>query len=195
MIASVARDQALDLAGGAIAAGLHDRDPLLPEPSDLARDLLRPRPSFVTLIVGEELNGCIGSIAAEEPLGREVSQHAWSAAFTDPRLPRLRWADVDELTIEISVLSSFRPVSGADVAALASVVTRDVHGLLIRSGTKRALFLPSVWAQFRSSARFVHQLFTKAGLDPAREHPDLEAFVFTSTKFGGRVSGDVLRAG
>ena len=179
-------DALLDIAEAAIVDGLRHVRPTLPEPSALAADLRRPAATFVTLNVHGKLNGCIGSLQTDEPLGVSVARHAWSAAFADPRLPALRWVDYRHLDIEISILSPLSPRPAPSRAALLEVLRVDVDGLLISSGDRRAVFLPSVWEQLPSPEMFLTHLFHKAGLDPAHWPDDLRAEVFTADKIARR---------
>ncbi len=183
-------DLLLDIADRAIVDGLHNRRPSAPRPHELPDELRRPVGAFVTLNVHGELNGCIGSIETDEPLGVSVARHAWSAAFTDPRLPALRWVDYEHLDIEISILSPLTPIAAPSREALLGGLEPGVDGLLIAAGSRRAVFLPSVWEQLGSAETFLTHLFHKAGLAPASWPADLRAFVFTAEKFGRRVGID-----
>ena len=176
----------LDIAEEAIVDGLRHVRPTLPESSALAADLRRPAGTFVTLNVRGKLNGCIGSLQADEPMAVSVARHAWSAAFADPRLPALRWVDYRDLDIEISILSPLSPRPASSRAALLEVLRVDVDGLLISSADRRAVFLPSVWKQLPSPEMFLTHLFHKAGLDPAHWPDDLRAEVFTADKIARR---------
>jgi AmmeMemoRadiSam system protein A len=176
----------LDIAEGAIVDGLRRVRPTPPLPSTLAADLRRPTGTFVTLNVRGKLNGCIGSLQTAEPMGVSVARHAWSAAFADPRMPALRWVDYRHLDIEISILSELSPRPAASFAELIGVLRVGTDGLLISSGARRAVFLPSVWAQLRSPEMFLTHLFHKAGLDPAHWPADLRAEVFTAEKIARR---------
>ena len=60
-------------------------DPL--DDDDVPERVLLPGATFVTLQVGGELVGCIGSLEARRPLWRDVARNARSAAFADPRFP------------------------------------------------------------------------------------------------------------
>ncbi len=177
-------DLLLDIADRAIVEGLRNRRPTEPIPHELPDELRRPVGAFVTLNVHGALNGCIGSIETDEPLGVSVARHAWSAAFTDPRLPALRWVDYEHLDIEISILSPLTPIAAPSREALLGVLEPGVDGLLIAAGSRRAVFLPSVWEQLASAETFVTHLFHKAGLDPTSWPGNLRAFVFTAEKFG-----------
>jgi AmmeMemoRadiSam system protein A len=179
-------DLLLDIAERAIVAGLHDVRPIVPAPHELPDSLRRPAGAFVTLNVRGELNGCIGSIEPDEPLGVAVARHAWSAAFTDPRLPALRRADYDHLDIEVSILSPLAPIPASTRGDLLERLQPRVDGLLIAAGSRRAVFLPSVWEQLPSAATFLDHLFRKAGLPLDWWPDDLRAFTFTADKFGRR---------
>lgn len=158
----------------------------MPDPSGLAPELRAPVGAFVTLEVGGELNGCIGSIRSEQPLGVSVARHAWSAAFSDPRLPPLRWDDYEHLAIEISMLSPLTAIEAGDRDSLLDTLRPGVDGLLIAAGSKQAVFLPAVWDQLPSAELFLAQLFLKAGLSPNAWPHGLQAFVFSTHSFGRR---------
>lgn len=171
-----------DIAAASIEAGLAGRGPRLPD-GDVPATLQDRVGSFVTLHVAGELNGCIGSIEGTESLAVDVAHHAWSAAFDDPRLPALRRDDLPSLETEISILSPLRGIAAQRRARLIADLRPDVDGLLIRSGAKRAVFLPAVWRTLPEVETFVSQLLAKAGL-PADGWPhDLEAWVFTTDEF------------
>jgi AmmeMemoRadiSam system protein A len=178
----------LDIAERAIVDGLRHRHPTVPTREELPEELLRPTGTFVTLHVHGELNGCIGSIETDEAVGVSVARHAWSAAFTDPRLPPLRWVDYDHLDVEVSLLSPLSPIAAASRDALFDALEPGVDGLLIAAGARRAVFLPSVWEQLPSPESFLAHLLRKAGLDPASWPDDLRAFGFTAEKFARRAS-------
>ena len=136
----------------------------------------------MTLNVRGQLNGCIGSIEGVEPLGLAVARHAWSAAFTDPRLPPLHRVDYTHLDIEVSVLSPLSPLPADARNDLLGALRPGVDGLLIGAGSRRAVFLPSVWEQLPSADMFVDHLLRKAGLAPDVWPDDLRAQRFTAQK-------------
>ena len=183
-------DLLLDIAERAIVDGLRNVRPTVPTPDELPDELHRPVGAFVTLNVHGQLNGCIGSIETDEPVGVSVARHAWSAAFTDPRLPALRWVDYEHLDIEISLLSPLAPIDAPSREALLDALEPGVDGLLISAGSRRAVFLPSVWEQLASAETFLAHLFHKAGLPPDSWPHDFRAFVFTAEKFGRRAGVD-----
>jgi len=172
----------VEVADRAIVAGLDDRRSLGSDPSELHADLRQRLGTFVTLTVRGELNGCIGSIESDEPLGVSVARHAWSAAFADPRLPPLGWSDYEHLDIEVSILSSLTTIPVDSRAELVNALRPGTDGLLIGAGARRAVFLPAVWDQLPSPADFVEHLFRKAGLSPTLWPGDLRASRFIAQK-------------
>ena len=156
----------LDIADAAVIAGL---DGSFPEPPDLAMlppVLREPSGVFVTLLVSGDLNGCVGSVVAREPLAVGVAHYSRAAAFDDPRLPRLRWRDYDYLSIEISVLSPLRDVSVGSRAELVAALRPGTDGLFLTCARGASAFLPSVWEQLPDADEFVRHLQLKAGLSP-----------------------------
>ena len=174
--------QLLDLADRAVVDGLEGRQPTIPLVGDLPHELRRPAGTFVSLHVGGELNGCIGSIEPTDPLGVSVARHAWSAAFADPRLPQLRWVDYEHLDIAISLLTPLTPIPSRSRAELLATLQPHQDGLVITAGKRRAVFLPSVWTQLPDPDRFLEQLAQKAGIDldrhAGRWPSTLQAFTF-----------------
>ena len=183
-VSDTAGEQLIDVADRVITAGLDHRRLQPPAWADLHADLHQTLGAFVTLTVRGELNGCIGSIEGEEPLGESVARHAWSAAFTDPRLPPLRWADYEHLEIEVSVLSPLAGIAADSRPDLLGALRPGRDGLLISSGKSRAVFLPSVWTQLPDPEQFLDRLLRKAGLSTTVWPNDMHAEVFTTESFG-----------
>lgn len=181
-VGAAAAEQLLEVADRSIVAGLDGRRAVGPDESDLHPDLHQRLGAFVTLKVRDELNGCIGSIDGAETLGVAVARHAWSAAFADPRLPALRRSDYPQLEVEVSVLSPLAPLAAESHTDLITTLRPGIDGLLIGAGTRRGVFLPSVWNQLPSAERFVDGLFIKAGLDPATWPDELRAHRFVVQK-------------
>jgi AmmeMemoRadiSam system protein A len=140
----------------------------------------RPGAAFVTLRVGGELRGCIGTFEGREPLWDTVHDMAVAAATRDPRFPRLGTGDLDALGVDISVLAPARRVS--DPAEIE--VGR--HGLEIRRGLRRGLLLPQVATDHGLDREtFLAETCRKAGLSPkAWREPDTEIWSFEAQVFG-----------
>ena len=122
------------------------------------------RASFVTLEKGGALRGCIGTLEAHQPLVVDVSDNAYSAAFRDPRFPRITEADLSQLDIHISVLTPAKPMEFTSEAHLLEQLEPGVDGLILSHGFQRGTFLPSVWESLPDARQFLQQLKRKAGL-------------------------------
>lgn len=170
----------LDAAEEAVTGGLAGEHLHLPDLTAVAPALRRPAGNFVTLHVRGDLNGCIGSVEAGEPLIHGVARHARAAAFDDPRLPVLTHDDLTDLEIEVSVLSPLDPIAADDRESVVGTLRPGVDGLVLDARGRRAVFLPSVWARLRSPARFVAELLAKAGLRGDRWPDGVRAWTFTT---------------
>jgi len=150
------------------------------------REALRARAgAFVTLNhkgvkVGNpgRLRACMGLIEAGQPLTEAVVRAAvW--ASQDPRFPRLKAGELDDLEVEVSVLSPPRRVAGPQAIEVGK------HGVILEKGSHRAVFLPHVATeQGWDRQTMLEQLSRKAGL-PANGWREGAYFnVFTAQIFG-----------
>lgn len=176
----------LDLADGAIVEGLLGDRPSSPPEAQLPPALRERTGLFVTLTVCEELNGCIGNVEGEEPLGQAAVRNAWSAAFADPRLPALRPVDYEELTIEVSVLSALVEMPVRSRGELLGELRPGVDGLVIGDRSRRGVFLPAVWEQLPEPTAFLDHLEAKAGMRPGSWDGGMRAWRFTAAKYRRR---------
>ena len=140
------------------------------------------RATFVTLTENGRLRGCIGSPAPRRPLIDDAVANAVQAGFADPRFPPLKESDLPGLRLDVSILSHPRPIAAESESALAGALEPDRDGLIIGSGRRRALFLPSVWRQLPDARVFVRHLLAKADLTGWPE--GLEAMRFRVELFG-----------
>jgi len=150
------------------------------EPS--ARAVSSPGAAFVTLFVAGKLRGCIGTSEQSRPLDRVVADMARAAATRDWRFPALSRADLDHLTIEISVLSPERRIHGPGEIEIG----RD--GLDVRRGRARGLLLPQVAVDHGfDGERFLAETCRKADLPAdAWRDPDTDVRAFEAEVFGSR---------
>lgn len=120
--------------------------------------------TFVTLEKEGMLRGCIGTLEAYQPLIKDIAEHAYAAAFRDPRFPAVTQQDVDRLSIKISVLTDPRPVEYSNQQDLLSKIQAGIDGLILEYGHHKGTFLPSVWEQVSDKEEFLNHLKLKAGL-------------------------------
>jgi len=143
--------------------------------------LKQKRGVFVTLKKNGQLRGCIGSFFPQKPLYQLVQEMAIAAAVNDSRFPPLQYNELEDVEIEISVLSPLRRISSPEEIELGK------HGVYLKYGARTATFLPQVATETGwTREEFLSQLCTqKAGL-PADCYldPEAELFVYTAQVFG-----------
>jgi len=135
--------------------------------------------TFVTLTIGKELRGCIGSLEARDSITEGVRHNAVNAAFRDPRFPALKRNELDRIHIEVSVLTDPKPLPYSSAEDLLSKLRPGVDGVIIRQGFSAATFLPQVWEQLPDKEDFLEHLCMKAGLprDAWRKgRPEVETY-------------------
>jgi AmmeMemoRadiSam system protein A len=120
--------------------------------------------TFVTLKIGGELRGCIGSLVGREPLADGVRSNAINAAFHDPRFRRLTDKELDRVSIEVSVLTSPQPLEYSGPDDLIAKLRPGIDGVTLRRGEAGSTFLPQVWEQLPDPGSFLSHLCRKAGL-------------------------------
>lgn len=134
--------------------------------------------AFVSLHKQGRLRGCIGHFGEDVPLHEIVAEMARAAAFEDPRFTPVTIDELDELDIEISVLTPMRRIQSLDEFQLHR------HGIYIRKGRRSGTFLPQVADEVNwSKEEFVgHCSQDKAGLgwDGWR---DAELYVYEAIVF------------
>ena len=170
----------LDVARGSIAYGLSKGRPL---PVDIAEydDVLQAeRASFVTLQVQGRLRGCIGTLQASMPLVVDVAEHAFAAAFKDPRFPPLSESELPAIEIHISILTPSTPIDFNNEADLLHQLRPGIDGLIIAKGNRRATFLPSVWDSLPDKDQFLQHLKAKAGIHDGDSGEPLKAWRYTT---------------
>jgi AmmeMemoRadiSam system protein B/AmmeMemoRadiSam system protein A len=136
--------------------------------------------AFVTLEKQGNLRGCIGYTSAVEPLYQTVSSCAVQAAVNDRRFRPVTYDEMDDIHIEISVLSPMQLVESFDEIEIG----RD--GLMIFKGPNRGLLLPQVAADYNwDRIQFLEQTCRKAGLPAAAyKAPDAVIYKFQAVIFG-----------
>ena len=139
--------------------------------------------TFVTLKRHGKLHGCIGSIEPRRPIADDVGHNAVAAALVDPRAPKITLADVDDLAIEISVLSPLSPIPCTDEASAIEALRPGVDGVVIRAPGRQGTFLPQVWRDLPDRREFFHELKQKAGLTAHYWSPEIRVFRYSMIKF------------
>ncbi|MCD4709023.1 MAG: AmmeMemoRadiSam system protein A [Candidatus Sabulitectum sp.] len=138
-----------------------------------------PGGAFVTLKINGSLRGCIGHFAGVGSLGATVRTMAREAAVSDPRFVPVSPDEVQNLKIEISVLSPMKKIEAEDVLP-------GTHGLYIRKGHRAGTLLPQVAAEEGwDRETFLAHTCLKAGLRPgAYLEKETEILAYTAEVFG-----------
>ena len=148
--------------------------------SDIDPLLNKEMGSFVTLHKQGNLRGCIGSLIGRQPLCFTVRDMAVEAALNDPRFSPLTQNELEDVEIEISVLSPLKKVDSVDEIIMGT------HGVLVRSGFNSGVFLPQVAVETKwSKEDFLSELCSqKAGLSrDAWKEKSTEIYIFTAEVF------------
>ena len=153
----------LQVARQSIKHGLEEGRALQVNTSHYSSYLQQNFASFVTLYKKGALRGCIGGLQAPQPLINDISEHAYAAAFQDPRFPVLDHNEYEQLDIKISVLGNAEKINFINEDDLLQQIRPNIDGLIIEHGYNRGTFLPSVWEQLPEKKDFLNHLKVKAG--------------------------------
>ncbi len=141
-------------------------------------ELTEPGAVFVTLNKDGQLRGCIGSIEAHRPLIDDIIHNARAAAFSDSRFYPVEPDEMNDITIEISLLSKPEEIFYNNVDELRDILIPGKDGIILSKGFRKAVFLPQVWEKLPDFDIFFYHLCQKAGLEGncIYSHPDIYRF-------------------
>ena len=135
--------------------------------------------SFVTLMISEQLRGCIGALEPYQPLVQDVCEHAAAAALEDYRFSPVTPAEVPLIEIEISHLTPPQHLEYENPQDLVNRLRPKVDGVVLRDEFRRSTFLPQVWEQLPGPEEFLNHLCLKAGLpSEAWKNSELEVLTY-----------------
>jgi len=152
----------LFLARAALEAHFSGKEVEVPE--DVREKYGEDGACFVTLTKNDDLRGCIGSLESRQALYLDVIDNAVNAGFRDYRFGALDEDELEEIKIEVSVLT--RP-SRLEFDGWKNLLGKidDKMGIILSCGGRSATFLPQVWEQIPDKEVFLEELAVKAGLD------------------------------
>lgn len=140
--------------------------------------------AFVTLKnKNGDLRGCIGHTYAYQPLVRTIVAMTKSAAFNDDRFAPVEKKELDDLTIDITVLSQPQRIAGPEEIIVGK------HGVIMNKfrqdgSMASAVFLPQVAReQGWDLPMLLEQLSIKAGLELDDWRVGAEFLVFEGHEF------------
>jgi len=177
MLTREEREALLKLVRDTITSRLNNSLP--PQFSPQTEKLKEFRGAFVTLHKRGSLRGCIGYVEPIKPLYQTVREMALASAFQDPRFPPVSSGELEELEIEISVMSPVKKISEV------SEIEVGKHGIIIKKGFRQGLLLPQVATeQGWDRDTFLEHTCYKAGLSGnCWREPDTEIYIFSAEVF------------
>jgi len=130
----------------------------------LSFELREEQGTFVTLTKNDELRGCIGHIEPIQAVYLDIIDNTLSAAFADSRFEPLTKDELNQIKIEISILSKPQKLVYSSADDLLDKLVPSKHGVIISLGKKDATYLPQVWEMFETNEEFLSSLCQKAGI-------------------------------
>jgi len=122
---------------------------------------------FVTLhsFPGKNLRGCIGYPEPVKPLWNAIIECAYFAAFEDPRFPQIEENELNDIIIEVSVLTKPEIIKVKSPEEYLKKIEIGRHGLIIKQGMRSGLLLPQVAPEWGWNVKqFLENTCQKAGL-------------------------------
>lgn len=128
---------------------------------------------FVSIKMDGKLRGCIGNFIADKPLYLLVQEMAIAAATRDPRFYPMKRNDLENFSIEISVLSPLQQITSIEEIKVGT------HGIYMERNFHRGVLLPQVATELGwDRETFLQQTALKAGMgrDDWQENTDISIF-------------------
>jgi uncharacterized protein (TIGR00296 family) len=172
-------------------------------PDNLPKVFKEKRGVFVTLNKKKdrkELRGCIGRPYPILPLGEAIIVSAINAARDDPRFHPVKPGEINDLVIEVTVLTIPKRIK-AKPKELPDKIVIGKDGLIVAAGISSGLLLPQVAVEHGfDSAEFLCQTCMKAGLMPdswlnGAEVYSFEGQIFEEVEPGGEIKEKDIKCG
>ena len=122
--------------------------------------------TFVTLMIGDQLRGCVGHLQSTQSIYLDVIDNTLAAAFADDRFLPLKKDELEKINIEVSILTKSEKINYSSISDLLSQIKINKHGIIIQKDKKSATYLPQVWEEISSKEEFLSSLCLKASLPP-----------------------------
>lgn len=108
-------------------------------PESLSELDSEPMGIFITLHTSKgELRGCIGYLVGIKPLPDAIVEMTKAASKNDPRFSPVKEAELNDIVLEISLLSPLKKIDSPDAIEIGK------HGLVVSDGPNKGLLLPQV---------------------------------------------------
>lgn len=156
----------VELAREAIKTYLKD-EKIIEVPVDTPKLLRESMGVFVTIHRKGQLRGCIGYPEPVKPLVNALIEISVSSATADPRFPPLSLDELDEVELEVSVLTKPELIEVKTPKGYLNQIKIGEDGLIVEKGVYRGLLLPQVAVEWCWDVEeFLANTCMKAGLSP-----------------------------
>ncbi len=156
--------------------------------------LKQKRGVFTTLTKDGELKGCIGFPRPLMELGKAIKDSSIKAATEDPRFSPVTEEEIDQVCIELSILTQPEEIVYEKDEQLIEKIEIGEDGLIVSSGFRTGLLLPQVAKDNQWDAEeFLSNTCVKAGLnrDAWRKRnltiKKFQAQIFLEEEPGGKI--------
>lgn len=135
---------------------------------------------FCTLKINDQLRGCIGYPEPIFPLIEALQKASISSATQDPRFPVVTLDELDEIVIELTILTPPKLVSVENPDDYLNEIIIGKHGLIAELEESRGLLLPQVPVEWNwTTIEFLEQTCNKAWLPKdAYKNPKFKLYKF-----------------
>ncbi|MCK4380847.1 MAG: TIGR00296 family protein [Candidatus Lokiarchaeota archaeon] len=120
----------------------------IPIPDQIKEKFADKYGAFITLnecnVNGNPLRGCIGYIEPTYSLYDVIHRVSISSAFEDPRFPSVTLEEIDNIVIELSILTPPKLLEVSDPKEYIDKIVIGRDGLIAERGMRRGLLLPQV---------------------------------------------------
>lgn len=182
----------LNLARAALDWSVRDGNAPSVDSAELPETLREKAGCFVTLTHRTAgLRGCMGSLAASEPLYKQVIDKTITAAHRDPRFEPVLPDELGDIKISVSILTVPKRLFFESPSGLLRSLTPGRDGVVIETRFGSSTFLPQVWDGLPDKSMFLSQLCAKHGApqtiwltDPTVRVYTYRAIVFEEDEFG-----------
>jgi len=149
---------------------------------------------FVTLNKKENLRGCIGFLTPVKKLYQSLVDAAIASATEDPRFPQVRYEELNEISFEVTILTTPKEVKVTNPLEYTSKIKVGRDGLIVKWEFGSGLLLPQVPVEYGwNEEEFLNHTCEKAGApsncwkNKNTTILQFEGIVFSETKPNGNV--------
>ena len=167
----------IPIARDSIKGVLKKKDPEISD--EIKSEFSEKQGAFVTLKKYGHLRGCIGYIEPIMPLWKTISNAAVAAAFKDIRFPPLKESELNEIRIELSILTVPKLIEVNDPNEYFQKIKLGRDGLIIKHPMGEGVLLPQVPEEWGWTLdEYLMNLCHKAGL-PSYAWRDKETKIYS----------------